>query len=160
MLLDYSSISIGDIKKQNCLAFKQLPFHKTRFSHFFSNCWHFHIFKICWWNQHDILMHGWNMIPWNFPVDGMNGSDFRGKTVGPFFFFWNSRYLPKIRYLWWKVWLLARKGPFALFKSIPLNSLKTEIVKNDSFCCLPLSHWGYIYLPKITFLTIIMKFQK
>ena len=31
-------------------------------------------------------MHEWNMIPWKFPVDGMNGSDFKGKTVGPVHF--------------------------------------------------------------------------
>ena len=28
-------------------------------------------------------MHGWNMTPWKFQVYSMNGSDFRGKTVGP-----------------------------------------------------------------------------
>ena len=28
-------------------------------------------------------MHGWNMTPWEFQVYSMNGSDFRGKTVGP-----------------------------------------------------------------------------
>ena len=31
-------------------------------------------------------MHGWHMIPWKFHVDGMNVSDFRGKTVGPVLF--------------------------------------------------------------------------
>ena len=31
-------------------------------------------------------MHGWNMVPGKFTVDGMDGSDFRGKTVGPVYF--------------------------------------------------------------------------
>ena len=38
MVLDYNSISIGDIQKQNCLAFKQSPctfFAKSAFTTFF-----------------------------------------------------------------------------------------------------------------------------
>ena len=40
MILDYNSISIGDIQKQNCLAFKQSPctcnfFAKPAFTTFF-----------------------------------------------------------------------------------------------------------------------------
>ena len=31
-------------------------------------------------------MHGWNMILWKYTVDEMDGSDFRGKTVGPVYF--------------------------------------------------------------------------
>ena len=48
------------------------------------------------------------------------------------------------------VWLV--RALFALFLPPPpsLNSSKTEIFKNDIFCCFPLSHWAY--LPKITFL--------
>ena len=46
--------------------------------------------KLIWYT-----MHGWNMIPWKFPVNGMNGSNFWGKTVGPGSF-WNGLYIFKL----------------------------------------------------------------
>ena len=53
-----------------------------------------------------------------------------------------------------KLRLLALKGPLgplrAPFKG-PLNSSKTEILKNNNFFCFTLSHWPY--LPKIMFLS-------
>ena len=95
MILDYNSISIGeDIQKQNCLAFKQSPctcnfFAKPAFTTFFqsariSTFCYYMLVKLIWnnWNT----MHGWNMTPWKSQVDGMNGLDFRGKTVGPVYF--------------------------------------------------------------------------
>ena len=75
---------------QNCLAFKQSCnfFLKPAFPIFFQTVGISTIFKIWWWNWYDIswCMDGWNMIPWEFPVNGMNGSDIRGKTVGPVHF--------------------------------------------------------------------------
>ena len=43
-------------------------------------------------------MHGWNIISWKFPVDGMNGSNFRGKTVVPVHFETVGTYKPSVKY--------------------------------------------------------------
>ena len=58
------------------------------FYHFLKKCSHFHnlldmMIIFIWYT-----MHGWNMIPWKFPVDRMNGSDFRGSGS-----FWNGLYI-------------------------------------------------------------------
>ena len=84
MILDYNAITIGDSPKQNCLAFKQSPctcnffaftifFQSARISTFFYDM----LVKLIW-----NTIHGWNMTPWKFQLYSMNGSDFRGKTVG------------------------------------------------------------------------------
>ena len=43
--------------------------------------------------SHWITMYstGWNMTSWQFQLDGMNGLDFRGKTVGPVSFVFSPK---------------------------------------------------------------------
>ena len=62
MILDYNSISIGDIQKQNCLAFKQSPctcnfFAKPAFTTFFKVLAFPHFLRYA--GEIDMEYHAW-----------------------------------------------------------------------------------------------------
>jgi len=75
------------------------------------------------------IEHGWNMIPWEFQVDWMNGLDSLGKTRGPVYF--------EMACIFFFIWIIITAIIIDIYYFIICYTCT----------CMYMYHWCPLYVP-------------